>query len=70
MKNRKCPVCGSIDMREATEFNRSRCRIQYLINSSLFCYDCQSVAIKQILANPVKSCDNCSFYNSMCAANF
>ncbi len=56
----KCPDCGNPDLREKTEFYRACCHVQYLIDDSLFCYDCQLEAVKNLLDNPRKSCDDCS----------
>jgi len=56
----KCPVCRSSDLREATEYNKALCHIQYLIDGSLFCFDCQCEEVKTLLNNPIKNCDECS----------
>jgi len=61
----KCPACGSSDLRETTEYNKAHCHIQYLINGSFFCFDCQCEEIKILLNNPRKSCDECTG-TSMC----
>lgn len=55
----KCPKCGSTDFRKKTEYYKAKCDFQYLIDDGLFCYDCQSDVIKQVLDHPVASCDDC-----------
>ena len=55
----KCPDCGGTDLREQTEWNRANCHMQFLIDRDLFCYDCESEAIKHRLDNPIISCDDC-----------
>ena len=65
-----CPKCGNPDLLEMTEFNRARCHIQYLIDYSTFCYDCQPDCVKEILDNPNKTCEDCKFISPVCPAGY
>ena len=54
-----CPECGGSDWRTKTEFHKAGCHIQFLIDRTLFCYDCAAGIIKYILDHPITSCDGC-----------
>jgi len=57
--NYQCPACKGYDLRKKTELNKSLCYRQYGTDNSLFCYNCLSDELKEILDNPRKDCDNC-----------
>jgi len=65
-----CPECGGSDLRKRTEFNRAACPTQFLIDDSLFCYNCQETDVQQRLDNPITNCRKCDTKNNTnCAAS-
>lgn len=55
----RCLTCGGHNFDLKTNLFKAFCHIQYLVDDSLFCVDCQSDEIRERLKNPIKSCDEC-----------
>ena len=55
----QCPICKGYDLRKKTKLSKSLCHRQYGTDDSLFCYNCLSDELKEILNNPREDCDNC-----------